>query len=152
MIILSGCLHNFADGLAIGASFSISLGRGFSTGLAIVFHELSHEIGDLAILLKSGMQMRWAIFFNLLSGATSFLGLYIGLLIGTSEEAQQWILCITAGMFLYIGLVDMLPTIMDITSFRQPKLTLILQNIGFIVGAAIIIVISLLEHHINITL
>lgn len=152
MIILSGCLHNFADGLAIGASFSISLGRGFSTGLAIVFHELSHEIGDLAILLKSGMQMRWAIFFNLLSGATSFLGLYIGLLIGTSEEAQQWILCITAGMFLYIGLVDMLPTIMDITSFRQPKLTLVLQNIGFIVGAAIIIVISLLEHHINITL
>lgn len=51
--------------------------------------------------------MKWALIFNVLSGVTSFFGLYIGLVVGTTEEAQQWILAITAGMFLYIGLVDM---------------------------------------------
>ena len=47
MIILGDGIHNFADGIAIGASFTSSLGIGVSTSLAVFFHELPHEFGML---------------------------------------------------------------------------------------------------------
>lgn len=45
MITLSDALHNFIDGLAIGASFTVSLLTGFSTSIAIICEEFPHEIG-----------------------------------------------------------------------------------------------------------
>ena len=49
MIILGDAIHNFADGIAIGASFTSSVGIGFSTSLAVFFHELPHEFGMLPV-------------------------------------------------------------------------------------------------------
>ena len=46
MITLSDAVHNFIDGLAIGASFTVSLLAGFSTSIAIVCEEFPHELGE----------------------------------------------------------------------------------------------------------
>ena len=46
MIIIGDALHNFIDGLAIGASYSNSTIRGVSTSLAMFCEELPpHELG-----------------------------------------------------------------------------------------------------------
>ena len=58
MIIFGDGIHNMADGLAIGAAFAGGYMSGFSTSLAVLFHELPHEIGDFAMLLKTGMTIR----------------------------------------------------------------------------------------------
>ena len=50
MIILGDGIHNFANGIAVGASFTSSLGTGASTSLAVFFHELPHEFGMLPII------------------------------------------------------------------------------------------------------
>lgn len=47
MITLSDAVHNFIDGLAIGASFTVSVLTGFSTSTAIVCEEFPHELGEV---------------------------------------------------------------------------------------------------------
>ncbi|KAM8916123.1 beta-mannosidase isoform 2-T2 [Spinachia spinachia] len=108
MITLSDALHNFIDGLAIGASFTVSVLTGFSTSTAIVCEEFPHELGDFVILLNSGMSVPQAIFFNLLSAVSCYVGLGFGILLG-SNFAPNAIFAIAGGMFLYIALADMIP-------------------------------------------
>lgn len=38
---------------------------------------------------------------------TSFIGLYIALSVATDLATKQWIAAVTAGLFLYVGLADM---------------------------------------------
>lgn len=47
-------LHNFTDGLAIGASYLAGESIGYVTTFTILLHEVPHEIGDFAILVQSG--------------------------------------------------------------------------------------------------
>ena len=50
MVILGDGIHNFSDGLAIGAAFASSITGGFSTSIAVFCHELPHEIGKFTEL------------------------------------------------------------------------------------------------------
>ena len=50
--------HNFTDGLAIGASYLVSVNVGLVTTATILIHEVPHEIGDFAILVLSGYPKR----------------------------------------------------------------------------------------------
>ena len=93
MIIVGDGLHNFADGLAIGAAFVSSYTTGLGTVFAVFFHELPHEMGDFAVLLSSGMSVKQACFWNLVSSFTCFLGFFGGVYLGSSsEDIQKWIL------------------------------------------------------------
>ena len=46
MVIFRDGIHNLADGLAIRAAFADGYISGFSTSLAVLCHELQHEIGQ----------------------------------------------------------------------------------------------------------
>lgn len=46
LITLGDAVHNFADGLAVGAAFSSSWKTGLATSLAVFCHELPHELGE----------------------------------------------------------------------------------------------------------
>ncbi|MEQ2252237.1 hypothetical protein ILYODFUR_019638, partial [Ilyodon furcidens] len=107
MITIGDGIHNFADGLAIGAAFSMSLKSGLATSVAVLCHELPHELGDFAILLHCGLSVRKTLLLNVCSALTSFIGLYISLSVATDLATQQWIGAIAAGLFLYVGLADM---------------------------------------------
>ena len=141
MVIVGGVFHNFADGLAIGAAFSISIAAGLSTSLAVFCHELPHEVGDFALLLHSGMQTKTAVLFNILSSVFAIFGMVVGLLLGSSGDFSSWLLSSTVGVFIYVALVSMMSEIEG----RGAK-NIILNTGGMVAGAVLLLMIGLYEH------
>uniref|UniRef100_F1LG08 Zinc transporter ZIP6 n=1 Tax=Ascaris suum TaxID=6253 RepID=F1LG08_ASCSU len=48
MILFGDGVHNFIDGIAIGASFAVSAHLGLTTSIAVICHELPQEIGRIS--------------------------------------------------------------------------------------------------------
>lgn len=149
MIITGDGLHNFFDGIAIGVSYGGSLAVGISTSIAILCHELPHEIGDFAVLIKSGMTIKRAVLYNTLSSILCLLGATLGVFIGKIDVG--WVSALIAGMFLYISLVDMVPLLDCYPS--QPAITrakkLLIQLSGIGAGVAIMSLIAIYESRLH---
>jgi zinc and cadmium transporter len=107
--LIGDALHNFMDGLLIAASFVASPALGWSTAVAIATHELPQEIGDFAVLLHSGMSRGRALFLNFVTALTAVLGAVLGYFLISSYSLLSIILPITAGGFIYIATVDLVP-------------------------------------------
>lgn len=147
IILSADVLHNFADGLAVGASFAHSLSLGLSTTIAVVCHEIPHELGNYAVLVQSGFTHFQALFFNLCSALTGIIGFYIGVSVGSNDEVSSFILAITAGMFIYIALVDLLPSVLaGEWNWRM----FIVINIAILVGFLFMFLLVVFEDRINI--
>ena len=142
MVIVGDAIHNFADGLAIGAAFSISIAAGFSTSLAVLCHELPHEVGDFALLLHSGMPTKTAVLFNIVSSVFAVLGMVVGLLLWSSGQFSSWLLASTVGVFVYVALVSMMSEIGGGGGLKN----LILNTGGMVAGALLLLMIGLYEH------
>ncbi|CAG0879161.1 unnamed protein product [Cyprideis torosa] len=112
--------HNFTDGLAIGASFIAGEGIGIITTITILLHEVPHEIGDFAILIQSGCSKRKAMALQLVTAVGALSGAVVSLLSQSAgESAAVWILPFTAGGFIYIATVSVLPELLEDTKLGQ---------------------------------
>lgn len=112
--------HNFTDGLAIGASYLAGKNIGIVTTITILLHEVPHEIGDFAILIQSGCSKRKAMFLQLTTAIGALTGTVVSLLAeGTGNIASSWILPFTAGGFIYIATVSVIPELLADTKFWQ---------------------------------
>ena len=61
------------------------------------------------MLLKAGMTIKQAVFYNVLSSILAFMGMLAGLALGNLDHFSSWMFAATAGIFLYVALVDMMP-------------------------------------------
>ncbi|XP_014208223.1 zinc transporter ZIP13 homolog [Copidosoma floridanum] len=116
--LMANCVDNFTHGLAVGGSFLVSFRIGALTTFAILIHEIPHEIGDFAILLRSGFS-RWdAAKAQLLTATGGMCGAFVAVIFSGDEVESKtsWILPFTAGSFLHIGLVSVLPELLSETN------------------------------------
>ncbi|VVD01707.1 unnamed protein product [Leptidea sinapis] len=148
MVIVGDGLHNLTDGLAIGAAFSGDPVTGFATALAVFCHELPHELGDFAVLLRSGMSIKRALYYNLLSSVLSFIGMAVGIWLAEDHEsASQWIYAATAGTFFYIALADLVPEINENNKGKTSHV--VVAVLGILTGGVIMLLIALHEDSIQ---
>ncbi|XP_055311077.1 zinc transporter ZIP10 isoform X2 [Sitodiplosis mosellana] len=148
MVIIGDGLHNLTDGMAIGAAFGVDPVTGMATALAVLCHELPHELGDFALLLQTGVSLRRAFVFNVISSMLSFIGMIFGLLIVNANSAfVRWIYAGTAGTFLYIAFADLVPELGR--AEQSVKMTLI-QALGILIGGIIMLLIGLYEDSLKI--
>lgn len=144
MVIAGDGLHNFSDGMAIGAAFATSLTGGLSTSIAVLCHELPHELGDFALLLKAGMRLRQALLYNCLSSLLCLFGMFVGIAVGNIQSANAWVFAGAAGMFIYIALVDMVPELSCETQ-GSVGVKFLIQVVGMSLGIAIMFFIAFYE-------
>src|SRR4030042_30400 len=103
-------IHNFTDGLVIGASFLVSVRFGIITALVIVLHEIPQEIGDFGVLVYGGFSRFKALYYNFLTALTCVLGTIAGYFISINvKDFSVFLLPFTAGGFIYIGACDLVP-------------------------------------------
>ncbi|XP_075054125.1 zinc transporter ZIP5 [Mixophyes fleayi] len=147
MVLLGDGIHNFTDGLSIGAAFSAGFSSGLSTTVAVFCHELPHELGDFAVLLQTGVPVRRVLFFSLISAFLSYLGMLAGAIASqSSAHVTPWIFSATAGIFLYVALVDMLPQMLHReTSDLCEGMDCFLHSAGFLLGCGIMLCIALFQ-------
>ncbi|XP_077991925.1 zinc transporter ZIP13-like isoform X2 [Glandiceps talaboti] len=117
--LLANFIDNFTHGLAVAASFLISTKMGLLTTAAIMLHEIPHEIGDFAILLKSGFN-RWDAAKAQVTTATGgMIGAIVTLLAESAKgagDSTAWVLPFTSGGFIYIALVTVVPDLLKETN------------------------------------
>ncbi|XP_030403248.1 zinc transporter SLC39A7 isoform X3 [Gopherus evgoodei] len=131
--------HNFTDGLAIGASFLAGAGVGAVTTLTVLLHEVPHEVGDFAILVQSGCSKRKAMKLQLLTALGALAGTACSLLAeGIGEAATAWILPFTAGGFIYVGTVSVIPELLRDAAPLQS----LLEVLGLVCGVAMMVLIA----------
>mgnify|MGYP001560281388 FL=1 len=108
--LVASSMHNFLDGAIIAASWLISMPAGIATTIAVILHEIPHEMGDLGILLHAGFGKRKAFLYNFYSGLTAIVGAGVTLFIGTGiQGAVEYIIPFAAGNFIYIAGSDLVP-------------------------------------------
>nr|XP_022342589.1 zinc transporter ZIP14-like [Crassostrea virginica] len=147
ILLIGDAIHNFVDGLSIGAAFTENTLLGISVSLAVLCEELPHELGDIAILLHAGLSMKRALLYNFIAAVICYIGLVIGLVVGEATSANQWIFGLSGGIFVYIALADMIPEMKEqlAEAERDGKenmfLVFVIQNSGIIIGFLIILCI-----------
>lgn len=146
MLFIGDALENIADGMAMGAAFGQSIALGIGITIAIFSEELPHKVGDFAIFLNAGMSVPMALSVNLVSGATVWIGLVIGLIASDSPEVTMFIFAIAGGVFLYVGLGGLFPEMGEISEELQeegynPWKCLAIELAGLGTGLAMMLVL-----------
>ncbi|XP_054833530.1 zinc transporter SLC39A7 [Eublepharis macularius] len=134
--------HNFTDGLALGASFLAGSTVGAVTTLTVLLHEVPHEVGDFAILVQSGCSKRKAMKLQLVTALGALAGTVCSLLAeGVGEAATAWILPFTAGGFIYVATVSVIPELLQ----ESGPLQSLLEVLGLVAGVAMMVFIAQYE-------
>jgi solute carrier family 39 (zinc transporter), member 7 len=127
----------------MSASFYTSPTIGATTTVAVFFHEIPHEVGDFALLIQSGFSKRKAMGAQFVTALGALLGTLIGIavqeyggsssggegangrfdgLMGTSLTWGDMLLPFTAGTFLYVGTVAVIPELLETGKDRGVEL------------------------------
>ncbi|KAI9368177.1 ZIP zinc transporter [Aspergillus egyptiacus] len=162
--LIADFTHNITDGLAMSSSFYASPTIGATTTVAVFFHEIPHEVGDFALLIQSGFSKRKAMGAQFVTAIGAFLGTLIGIavqelggagatadatessvsgLMGTSLSWGDMLLPFTAGTFLYVGTVSVIPELLETGKNKSEEVRkTIVQFLAVAFGAGIMLAIS----------
>jgi zinc and cadmium transporter len=110
LVLIGDAAHNFMDGAIIGAAVLTSVPLGISTAIAVLAHEIPHEVGDFAILLNAGFTRRRALLFNATAEAAGLAGAAISFVaLDATPRVAPYFLAFAVAGFLYVAMSDLIP-------------------------------------------
>jgi len=137
-------VHNFLDGVIIAVSYLVSVPLGIITTIAVICHEIPQEMGDFGVLVYGGFTRFKALMYNFISALTAIIGAITAYYSATTiTHFAEWLVPISAGGFIYIATVDLLPELHQATRFKKA----IFQLLFFLLGLAVILLVTRLFVH-----
>lgn len=137
-------IHNFTDGLVIGASFIISVHFGIITTLVIILHEIPQEIGDFGVLIYGGFSKFKALCCNFICALSCILGTVLGYFISANiKNFSPILLPFTAGGFIYIAACDLVPELHKQDDLKKSASSMI----AFLCGILFILLARMMHGH-----
>jgi len=119
LIFIAIALHNIPEGMAIGAAGSYDFRLGFLLTIMITAHNIPEVMAIAAPLLAGGLQKRKVVLLTALCGATTLIGGFLGILIGSiSDFAIAMSLSGAGGAMLYVVFGEMIPQSVVMTKNR----------------------------------
>lgn len=143
MNLIGDAVHNFIDGLLIGASYLVDIHLGCATTIAIIFHEIPQEFGDFGVFIHGGCTPKRALMYNFLSALSAVVGTIIALIVGAKIHGFSEVLVpIAAGGFIYIAGSDLIPELKHNIRIRDSAL----QLMAIVAGLIIMLMLSHMSH------
>lgn len=140
MNLVGDSVHNFIDGLIIGASYLVSVPVGLATTLAVILHEIPQEIGDFGILLQGGYTRKKALLLNFATGLIAIFGALMVLFIGQyTAHLTRFLIPFAAGGFIYIAGSDLMPELHKETDSKKSFFQLLTFILGILVIASMLL-------------
>ena len=142
MNLFGDSIHNFIDGLIIGAAYLVSIPVGIATTTAVILHEIPQEIGDFGVLVHGGFSVKKAILLNFATALTAIFGTIVVLVLGAqSENLSLFLVPFAAGNFIYIASTDLIPELHKETTVSKSTL----QLVWFVLGVCVMLLLLRLE-------
>ncbi len=142
--LIGDAMHNFIDGTIIAGSFMADTKLGVATTLAVILHEIPHEIGNFSILVHAGFSKLKAVFYNFFSALMAVVGAVAVLLIGAYlGDLPSILLPLTAGGFIYIAGSDLIPELHK--DICEPVSTSAIQLFSMLAGIGLMLLLLLLD-------
>jgi zinc and cadmium transporter len=145
LIIAGDTVHNALDGVAIAASFLISVPTGIVTTIAVAAHEIPQEVGDFGLMLHKGLSRKKVLLVNALSALATTAMALITFAVGSAEKLPMGLLIgLSAGFLLYIAMSDIIP---ELHQHDKGRKLLDWQPILLIAGIVVVTLAVQLAHN-----
>lgn len=121
IMLIAIALHNFPEGMAIGAAGVASTSTGILLAVIIAVHNIPEGMAIAAPLVGGGVKWYTAVGLTALAGAATALGALIGLAVGgTSLIATGICMGIAGGAMLFVTLCEILPQAIVLNGGKVP--------------------------------
>lgn len=144
-IMIGDAIHNIADGILIVSSFAVGATFGIIATASILLHEIVQEVSEFFVLKQAGYSTKKALSLNFLVSSSILVGAFGAFfLLQRFSELEAPLLGISAGIFLLVVLLDLIPH-----SVRSSKKRIqhIAHGACFLIGIGIMAVVILLTPH-----
>jgi zinc and cadmium transporter len=142
MNLVGDSIHNFIDGLIIGAAYLVSVPLGITTTFAVILHEIPQEIGDFGVLVHGGFKKKRALSMNFLTALTAVAGAVVAIAASfVVENITMFLVPFAAGGFIYIASADLIP---ELHKECQETKKSFAQLLMLVLGIAVILALRML--------